>query len=133
MTRAVNKYLYMRGEYWNYKRNVPQKFKHVEPRARVRVALNTHSLELARTKRDALVVADDNYWQALALEAESKGGVTDATRAVQEHLYKAASSRALAGFDNLSPLTALIFSFDLIPLQTTSLYSTRILLFLYIS
>jgi len=38
--------------------------------------------------------------QALALEAEAKGGVTDATRAVQEHLYKAASSRALTyGFD----------------------------------
>ena len=100
MTRSLNKFLYLRGEYWNYKRNVPQKFRHVEPRARVRVALNTHSLELARAKRDALVVADDNYWKALALEAETKGGVTDATRAVQEHLYKAASSRALAhGFD----------------------------------
>ena len=100
MTRSLNKFLYLRGEYWNYKRNVPQKFRHVEPRARVRVALNTHSLELARAKRDALVVAGDNYWKALALEAETKGGVTDATRAVQEHLYKAASSRALAhGFD----------------------------------
>lgn len=71
MTRAVNKYLYMRGEYWNYKRNVPQKFRHVEPRPRVRVALNTRSLELARAKRDALVIADDNYWQALTLESES--------------------------------------------------------------
>lgn len=67
---------------------------------RVRVALNTHSLELARAKRDALVITDDNYWQALALKAEAKGGITDATRAVQEHLDKAASSRALAyGFD----------------------------------
>jgi len=56
MTRSLNKFLYLRGEYWNYKRNVPQKFRHVEPRARVRVALNTHSLELARAKRDALVV-----------------------------------------------------------------------------
>ena len=57
MTRAVNKYLYLRGEYWNYKLNVPKQFAHVEPRTRIRVALNTHSLDLARAKRDALVLS----------------------------------------------------------------------------
>jgi len=96
MTRSVNKYLYLRGEYWNYKRNVPKHFAHVEPRARVRVSLNTQSLEIARSKRDALVAADDDYWQALAIEAEQKGGLTKSTREVQELKYKAASKRALA-------------------------------------
>ena len=107
MTRAVNKYLYLRGEYWNYKRNVPKQFTHVEPRTRIRVALNTHSLDLARAKRDALVIADDNYWQALAIEAEAKGGVTEATRQVQDLLYKAASSRALAHGFTYKPVAQL--------------------------
>jgi len=107
MTRSVNKYLYLRGEYWNYKRNVPKQYRHVEPRSRVRVALNTQSLDLAREKRDALVIADDNYWRALALEAEAKGGLTDATRQVQEHLYKSASSRAVAHGFQYKPVSQL--------------------------
>jgi hypothetical protein len=107
MTRSVNKYLYLRGEYWNYKRNVPKQNRHVEPRSRVRVALNTQSLDLAREKRDALVVADDHYWRALALQAEAKGGLTDATRQVQEHLYKSASSRAVAHGFQYKPISQL--------------------------
>ena len=47
-------------------------------------------------RRDALVSAEDSYWLALSLEAEETGGITDSTRQVQQHHYKAATKRALA-------------------------------------
>ena len=96
MAKAGNKFLYLRGEFWNYKRNVPLKFEHVETRRRIRAALNTKSLDVARLRRDALVEAEDAYWTALTIEAETHGGITDTTRRVQEHQYKAASKRALS-------------------------------------
>lgn len=96
MTKRNNKYIFLRGDYWNYVRNVPLKYKHVEPRLRIRKALNTQNVEVARMRRDALVSAEDSYWLALALEAEETGGITDATRHVQQHHYQAATKRALA-------------------------------------
>jgi len=38
MTRSVNKYLYLRGEDWNNKRNVPKQIAHIEPRAHIRIS-----------------------------------------------------------------------------------------------
>lgn len=88
--------LYLRGEFWNYKRKVPRKFKDIEPRPMVRVALGTKSLDIARMRRDALVEADNAYWSALLIESIEQGGVTTATRAVQEKFYKSATVRALS-------------------------------------
>jgi len=96
MTKKNNRYLFLRGDYWNYIRNVPKKYSHVEPRLRIRKALNTQNVEVARMRRDALVAAEDSFWLALALEAEETGGITDATLEVQQHYYKAATKKALA-------------------------------------
>jgi len=88
--------LYLRGEYWNYKRKVPRKYKDIEPRTLIRVALGTKSLDIARLRRDALVEADNAYWSALLIESIENGGVTSATRTVQEKFYKSATVRALS-------------------------------------
>ena len=96
MKRSEDKYLFSRLGRWSYKRNVPKKYQHVEKRSRIRTGLNTNSLDVARIRRDALVQADNFYWEALALESELKGGVSETTRLVQEHHYKAASARALS-------------------------------------
>ena len=88
--------LYLRGEYWNYKRKVPRKYKDIEPRTMIRVALGTKSVEIARMRRDALVEADDAYWSALLIESLEKGGVTSATRNVHEKMYSSATARALS-------------------------------------
>lgn len=95
MSKKANKYLYLRNDRWSYKRNVPKKFRHIESRTRIRAGLNTSSLDIARMRRDALVEADDLYWISLSLEADETNGITEATRQVHEHRYKAASKRAL--------------------------------------
>jgi len=88
------KYLTKRGGKWYYQRFIPKRFHHVDDRVRIRHSLNTESLDIAMVRRDAQVVADDNYWRALALEAADNNGVSDSTRAIEDKLYKAASSRA---------------------------------------
>lgn len=47
-------------------------------------------------RRDDLCKADDAHWKALSLEAQEKGGVSEATLAVQQSHYKAAVARALS-------------------------------------
>lgn len=89
-----NKYLMNRGGFWYYQRFIPTRFSHIDDRGRIRHSMNTSSLDVARVRRDAQVVADDNYWRALALEATDNEGLTETTRAIQERLYKAASARA---------------------------------------
>ena len=46
-------------------------------------------------RRDAMEQADDEFWMALSIEVIENGGVSEATRAVQDSLYKAAAARAL--------------------------------------
>jgi len=95
MAKKQNHLLILRGDIWYYQRRVPKKFRHVESRPIVRSSLNTDSLIIARRRRDALVEADDLFWAALSQEALENGGVSEATRQVQNQRYKAASLRAL--------------------------------------
>lgn len=95
MAKKQNHLLIQRGDIWYYQRRVPKKFRHIEVRPLVRSSLNTDSLVIARRRRDALVEADNLYWSALSQEASEKGGISEATRAVQLKLYEAASLRAL--------------------------------------
>lgn len=90
------KFLLLRGEKWQYHRRVPGRFSHVDPRRFVRVALHTNSLEIAKLRRDALVEADDAYWQALSEEASATTGDKPILNQALINRYKAAKTRAMA-------------------------------------
>lgn len=70
MTIRRNHYLEQRGYRWYYVRRVPTRFRDVDPRRVVRAALHTDSLTVARERRDAMMDADEHYWEtALAKQA----------------------------------------------------------------
>ena len=62
LMRDLNQYLQKRGDRWHYVRRVPTQYQAVDKRGTVRKSLKTESLELARKRRDDLVIADDEYW-----------------------------------------------------------------------
>ena len=94
VSTKADKFLTNRGGKWYYQRIIPLRLAHIDDRKRIRHSLNTDSLDVARVRRDAQVVADDNYWRALALEAADNNGVSQVTRAIEEKHYNAASARA---------------------------------------
>ncbi|WP_233355964.1 DUF6538 domain-containing protein [Henriciella aquimarina] len=49
-----NSYLERRGRVWWYNRRVPNRFKHLDTRKRIKQSLSTTSIEQARYKRDLL-------------------------------------------------------------------------------
>ncbi|MEM6650664.1 MAG: DUF6538 domain-containing protein, partial [Pseudomonadota bacterium] len=95
-TKKPDQYLMERAGRWYYQRFIPARFAHVDSRKRIRTALRTTSVDIARLRRDALAEADDAYWLALSIEAAENGGVTDATLEVAQHRYDAAQARAMA-------------------------------------
>jgi integrase len=83
-----DRFLQRRGERWHYVRRIPARVADADPRGpRIRVALQTDDLAVARAMRDALEKADHDLWAALLA-----GDGTDA--AVKR--YAAASRRAAA-------------------------------------
>ena len=66
LMRDLNQYLQKRGDRWHYVRRVPTQYQAVDKRGTVRKSLKTESLELARKRRDDLVIADDEYWVAIS-------------------------------------------------------------------
>jgi len=97
MTSAQNhdNYLLLRGQKWQYHRRVPGRFSHVDPRRFVRIALHTKSIEIAKLRRDAMVEADDAYWQALTEEAAKSEGDETALSQALVNRYNAATARAM--------------------------------------
>lgn len=92
------KNLELRGGHWHYNRRVPSRFLPFETRRRIRVSLKTKSLDTARSRRDALMEADDLYWASITgIDDEAVGENAAALqRQVAARRYKAASLRALA-------------------------------------
>ena len=95
MAQDLDRFLLYRNGRWHYNRRVPKQYHHVESRRHIRGSLKTKSLDIARMRRDAMEQADDEFWMALSIEVIENGGVSEATRAVQDNLYKAAAARAL--------------------------------------
>ena len=94
--KSQEQFLLLRGEKWQYHRRVPGRFSHVDPRQFVRATLHTKSLEIAKLRRDALVEADDAYWQALSEEAAASGRETPKLNEALSNRYKSAKIRAVA-------------------------------------
>ena len=98
LMRDLNQYLQKRGERWHYVRRVPKQYDAFDNRVTVRKALRTESLEVARKRRDELVIADDEYWVNISQnqgdylsEKLKKNSYKDAMRR-----YEAAKAIAMA-------------------------------------
>ena len=81
----LNQYLKRRGDSWSYHRRVPKAYRDLDPRETICTSLRTTSVEIARTRRDALARADEKLWRALQSALPS---ALDA--------YEAARERAMA-------------------------------------
>jgi len=66
LMRDLNQYLQKRGKRWHYLRRVPTLYQDFDKRGTVRKSLKTESLEVARKRRDELVLADDEYWATIS-------------------------------------------------------------------
>ena len=59
----LNQYLYSKRGRWQYTRRVPSEVAHLDRRGTIRVGLKTASLDVARHRRDAMMLADDEYYR----------------------------------------------------------------------
>jgi len=101
-------YLERRGTRWYYLRRVPKDLLRLDPRMRVRVALKTDSLIVARRRRDALAEADDYYWNSLRAELTTECPGEDTLAVIARARYQAARSRALAQGFSYMPVEELV-------------------------
>lgn len=104
--RHINQYLKRRGNRWHYRRLVPRAYGHIDMRGEIRTSLKTSSLEVARSRRDALAEADDLYWATLDTALSG-----DAERAVLD--YKSAKKRAMGRGFLYTPTQELVRSGDI--------------------
>tara|TARA_R110000796_G_scaffold251861_2_gene384261 strand:+ start:295 stop:1665 length:1371 start_codon:yes stop_codon:yes gene_type:complete len=88
-----SRFLKDRSGWWHYVRRVPTRFKDLDKRGLIQVALHTQSLEIAMMRRNGLAEADDALWSSLALQAE--GTERARSRAASER-HRAAVARAMA-------------------------------------
>lgn len=63
--RDRDRYLMERDCRYYYARRIPSKLAQLDKRGRIRFALNTGNISIARDKRDKFEYADDLYWSAL--------------------------------------------------------------------
>ena len=61
MTIRRNHYLEQRGHTWYYVRRVPARYQSIDKRRRVKHALHTDSLTIARERRDAMMDAENIF------------------------------------------------------------------------
>ena len=106
------KMLICRAGHWHYHRRVPRKYRHVDHRTFVRKSLNTTSLEIAKLRRNALVEADDQYWQTLVLGMDGQGNLNDVTYKIEKKRYQATVARALAYGYTYKPVEKLVVEED---------------------
>ena len=63
MSIRRNHYLEQRGYRWYYVRRVPSRYQVVDTRRTIKVSLHTDSLIIARERRDAMMDADEHFWE----------------------------------------------------------------------
>ena len=88
--RRLDQYLKQRKGRWYYVRRVPLRFRDVDNRDVIKIALKTGSREVARARRDSLAEADEQLWASLATyDAPTKSNAA-------HRRYCAAKARAFA-------------------------------------
>jgi len=63
MSIRRNHYLEQRGYRWYYVRRVPARYQQVDKRRTIKTSLHTDSLIIARERRDAMMDADEHFWE----------------------------------------------------------------------
>ena len=63
MSIRRNHYLEQRGYRWYYVRRVPARYQQVDKRRTIKTSLQTDSLIIARERRDAMMDADEHFWE----------------------------------------------------------------------
>lgn len=104
MSTRRNHYLEQRGYRWYYIRRVPTRFRKIDTRRTIKTALNTDSLIIARERRDAMMDADEHYWET-ALAKETGGNFEESTEMCR---YRSARRRARAVGFEFKPLDKLV-------------------------
>lgn len=88
MLNTLDQYLNNRKGTWYYVRRVPDSASGFDQRTFSRASLRTKSLEVARTRRDAMAEADDLYWASLIERCGSgSNSALDRYRAAQKRAY----------------------------------------------
>ena len=96
MTIRRNHYLEQRGSTWYYVRRVPAQYRKVDTRRIIKKALRTDSLTIARNRRDAMMDADEHFWET-SLANHEEVTVKDSPEMCR---YRSARRRAIAiGFE----------------------------------
>lgn len=104
MSIRRNHYLEQRGHRWYYVRRVPTRFMEVDSRRRIKVALLTDSLSIARERRDVRMDADEHFWETAL--AQKLG--TDVPETIELCCYRSARRRVReVGFD-FKPLAKIV-------------------------
>ena len=88
--------------------NNHQVYAHLDTRARVRISLETASLDEACILRDRLAEADESYWAALRLADGTEAALGKDEVIAAQVRYKSARTRALAAGFSYRPLDALL-------------------------
>jgi hypothetical protein len=99
----LNQYLYSKRGRWQYTRRVPSEVAHLDRRGTIRIGLKTDSLDVARHRRDAMMLADDEYWALL--QKNERGG---APNGLVLSRYQAAKKRAMARGYIYTPIDNLV-------------------------
>lgn len=101
------RHLMERSGWYYYYRQVPARLRSFYEGRKIRIALGTQSMEVARLRRDELADADDDYWAQLklSLDLEKAGEQMDTTFAKKR--YEIAKARALAAGFKFRPVDQL--------------------------
>lgn len=86
--RRLNQYLFFRDGSWHYARRVPKRYADFDRRGYIRKSLRTDSLAIARSRRDGLIEAENEFWANVAHAAD---GMTEAHK--KSHVTKLAMRR----------------------------------------
>ncbi len=104
MSIRRNHYLEQRGHCWYYVRRVPSRYREIDSGRRVKAALHTDSLSVARERRDIRMDADEHFWETALAQ---KFGI-DAPETIELCRYRSARRRVKeVGFD-FKPLTKIV-------------------------
>jgi integrase len=99
----LNQYLYSKRGRRQYTRRVPSEVAHLDRRGTIRIGLKTASLDVARHRPYAMMLADDEYWAMLqrnALQGVSNNSLLSR--------YQAAKKRAMARGYIYTPVDILV-------------------------
>lgn len=99
----LNQYLYNKRGRWQYTRRVPSEVSHLDDRRTIRIGLKTASLDVARHRRDAMMLADEEYWALL--QKNERNGVSSGSLFSR---YQAAKKRAMARGYIYTPIDTLV-------------------------